>query len=457
MEHDPRLAKATSVKARDDASEATEPKALTITSATANPRMFTLPWSLPLAKWSEDLTVNLPRGISRHVVRFVRVGDHIDAMKEISYRSAQKEYEMLRSLEKIDVPSVKPIAVVSGRKNSAGEPLEAILVTEQLKFSLPYRALFARNLRVDTADKLIDALAVLLVRLHLQGFYWGDVSLSNVLFLRDADNFSAVLVDAETGALYSNLTDGQREYDIDLARTNIIGELMDLHSGNLLPSEVDEIEVGNRLVDRYHELWEVLTGMDSFAPDEMWKIEQRVNRLNELGFDVDELEVTATEDGNRINVRPRVVDAGYASNKLLRLTGLDVQENQARRLLNDLDAYRTSTWRQGEELEIVATDWMREVFEPTVRRIPAEYRSFIEPAQFFYEVLQHRWQMAEKVGHDVAMPEAVDDYIESKLAEYEMDPDAIQSILDEADSGVMDDYDGYNPDEDPDAAVWATE
>ena len=56
-----------------------------------------------------------------------------------------------------------------------------------------------------------------------------------------------------------------------------------------------------------------------------------------------------------------------------------MQENQARRLLNDLDAYRTSTWRDGEDLEIVATDWMREVFEPTVRMIPREYRSQIEP------------------------------------------------------------------------------
>ncbi|TCD54404.1 DUF4032 domain-containing protein [Alloscardovia theropitheci] len=434
-----------------------EPQTLNITAATANPRLFTLPWSLPLVKWSEDLIVNLPRGISRHVVRFVRVGDQINAMKEISYRSAVKEYEMLRSLEKIDVPSVKPIGVVAGRHGVDGQPLEAILVTEQLKFSLPYRALFARNLRADTADRLIDALAVLLVRLHLQGFYWGDVSLSNVLFLRDADNYSAVLVDAETGALYSNLTDGQREYDIDLARTNIIGELMDLHSGNLLPSEVDEIEVGNRLADRYHELWDALTGMSSFAPDEMWKIEQRVNRLNDLGFDVDELEMTTTEDGTKINVRPRVVDAGYASNKLLRLTGLDVQENQARRLLNDLDAYRTSTWRQGEELEVVATDWMREVFEPTVRRIPPEYRSQIEPAQFFHEVLNHRQEMAEKIGHDVSTPEAVEDYIETNLGEYKMDSQAIQSILDEADSGVMDDYDDYNAEDDPDAAVWATE
>lgn len=84
-----------------------------------------------------------------------------------------------------------------------------------------------------------------------------------------------------------------------------------------------------------------LTDTDKSGPDEMWKIEQRVNKLNDLGFDVDELEMKTAEDGKRVLVRPRVVDAGYASRKLLRLTGLDAGES-ARRLLNDLDVYRAS-------------------------------------------------------------------------------------------------------------------
>jgi hypothetical protein len=333
----------------------------------------------------------------------------------------------------------------------------------------------------DTAQRLIDALAVLMVRLHLAGFYWGDVSLSNVLFLRDADEFSAFLVDAETGDLHAALTDGQREYDMDLARTNIIGELMDLSSGKLLPGDVDEVEVGNGLVDRYHSLWSTLTDTEKFGPDEMWKIERRVNKLNELGFDVDELEMKTTEDGNRILVRPRVVDAGYASRKLLRLTGLDVQENQARRLLNDLDAYRASTWQDDEDLEIVATDWMRVVFEPTVRMIPHEYRSQIEPAQFFHEILEHRWFLAEKAGHDIPMREAVKSYIDTVLPKYKLNTEDVDKLNAEADSGVVDDestygFDGYGSDaddaddtddsddsegsdaidSDPDAAVWAS-
>ncbi|MBW3081392.1 DUF4032 domain-containing protein [Bifidobacterium saguinibicoloris] len=460
---DPRAAKATSVQAADESAATAEPQALKITAASSNPKMFTLPWHKPLATWPDELLANLPRGISRHVVRFVHVGDEVYAMKEITRQMAEREYEILRRLQKLELPAVRPIAVVTGRHSKEGEPLEAILVTKHLKFSLPYRALFARNLQNDTAERLIDALAVLLVRLHLAGFYWGDVSLSNVLFLRDADAFSAFLVDAETGDLQVNLTNGQRKYDIDLARTNIIGELMDLSSGKLLPGDVDEIEVGNRLVERYHSLWSALTDTDKFGPDEMWKIEKRVNKLNELGFDVDELEMKTEEGGKRVLVRPRVVDAGYANRKLLRLTGLDVQENQARRLLNDLDAYRASTWRDGEDLEIVATDWMREVFEPTVRSIPAKYRSQIEPAQFFHEVLTHRWFLAEKAGHDVPMSEAVTSYIQDVLPKQMLDKKDIDTLLEEADSGVIDDEstyydnddDGYNPDFDPDAAVWA--
>lgn len=467
---DPRILQATSLSGQDENQSEQEPAALKITAASSNPKMFTLPWHAPLATWPKELFVNLPRGISRHVVRFVHVGDEVYAMKEITRQVAEREYELLRRLRKLELPTVTPIAVVAGRRDQQGESLEAILVTKHLKFSLPYRALFARTLRPDTAERLIDALAVLMVRLHLAGFYWGDVSLSNVLFLRDADAFSAFLVDAETGDLHGKLTEGQREYDIDLARTNIIGELMDLSSGQLLPSEVDEISVGNRLVERYHSLWSTLTDVDKFSPDEMWRIERRVNRLNNLGFDVDELEMQTSEDGRRVLVRPRVVDAGYASRKLLRLTGLDVQENQARRLLNDLDAYRASTWRQGEELEIVATDWMREVFEPTVRMIPPEYRLQIEPAQFFHEVLDHRWFMAEAVGHDVPMHEAVESYIKNVLPQYKMDKTVLAAINAEADSGVIDDHYTYeqaqdttdannidvDDEYDQDASVWAS-
>ena len=217
------------------------PSTLEITAATVDPALLDLPWDIPLEDWPTEILAALPRGISRHVVRFVNLSDRVIAVKEIGEIVAYREYELLRDLSRLGAPSVLPTAVITGRRDAFGEELAAVLVTEHLQFSLPYRAVFSQHMTPETAGRLIDALAVLLVRLHLLGFYWGDVSLSNTLFRRDAGSFSAYLVDAETGEIHPSLTEGQRLYDVDLARTNIIGELMDLQAGSFFPGDEDPI------------------------------------------------------------------------------------------------------------------------------------------------------------------------------------------------------------------------
>nr|WP_194720027.1 DUF4032 domain-containing protein [Cellulosimicrobium arenosum] len=386
-----------------------------ITASAPDPALLDLPWDIPLVDWPEETLAALPRGISRHIVRFVRLSGRVIAIKEIGESVAYREYELLRQLRRLEVPSVVPVGVITGRKAPDGEPLEAVLVTEHLQFSLPYRALYSQALRPDTAARLIDALAVLLVRLHLVGFYWGDVSLSNTLFRRDAETFAAYLVDAETGDLHRQLSPGQRAYDVDLARTNIIGELMDLAAGELLDEDVDEVSIGDALVARYEELWETLTESESFESNERWRVAARIERLNELGFDVGELAITTDIDGTSVQIQPKVVDAGHHSRRLLRLTGLDVQENQARRLLNDLDSFRAATDRQNDDEEFVAHDWLRGVFEATIRAVPRDLRRKLEPAQLFHEILDHRWFVSERAGRDVPMAEATRSYVDDVL------------------------------------------
>ncbi len=389
--------------------------ALEITAARPDPALLDLPWRIPLEEWPEDLLAALPRGISRHVVRFVRLSGRVLAVKEIKADIAQREYEMLRNLGRMDMPCVEPFAVVSGRVAEDGTELDACLITIHLQFSLPYRALYSQSLRKGTATRLIDALAVLLVRLHLAGFWWGDVSLSNTLFRRDAGAFAAYLVDAETGELRPKLSDGQREHDLEIARVNIAGELMDLEAGGLLQEDRDPIEVSARIVSRYRELWDALTGSQLIADQERWRVDDRIRSLNALGFDVDELAITTDIDGTSIQIQPKVVDSGHHSRRLLRLTGLDVRENQARRLLNDLDAYTAGTGRQGEDETIVAHDWLTHVYEPVTRRVPRELVTKLEPAEVFHEVLEHRWYMAERAQHDIPIEDAIDDYVRSIL------------------------------------------
>ncbi|MGX9348111.1 DUF4032 domain-containing protein [Microbacterium sp. KNMS] len=388
---------------------------LRITAAEIDPQLLTLPWRTKLAEWPSSAIVKLPKGISRHIVRFSELSGMVIAVKETTAHMAQREYELLGALQRLEVPCVRRVAVIDGRTDEQGNPLPAALVTAHLKFSMPYRALFTQTLRPDTATRLVDALALLLVRVHKVGFRWGDVSLSNTLFRRDAGAFAAYLVDAETGDLYEGgLTDGQRAHDIDIARTNIAGEIMDLEAGGRVEIGVDAIEVADQLVATYRELWSALTEAESFALTETWRITERVQRLNELGFDIDEMTIQTDPDGTRVSIQPKVVDAGHHRRRLLRLTGLDAEENQARRLLNDLDEYRSRISRSSDE-EVAAHEWVTRVFEPVVRAIPYEMRAKLEPAEVFHQVLEHRWHLSQARGASVPLAETLTSYIRDVL------------------------------------------
>jgi len=392
------------------------PGSLNITAATVDPALLDLPWNLPLDEWSNEHIAILPKGISRHLVRFANLSGYVIAIKETTAEMAKREYEMLRTLQRLDIPCVDPVAIINNRTDDEGDSLKAALVTRHLKFSLPYRALFSQTLRPDTATRLVDALAVLLVRLHIVGFFWGDVSLSNTLFRRDAGSFAAYLVDAETGQLYEGgLSNGQRENDLEIARVNIAGELMDLEAGGRVDEALDPIKVSNGIVAAYRSLWKELTSSEVFSSSERWRISQRVDRLNELGFDIEELAIKTSDEGTTVRIQPKVVDAGHHQRRLLRLTGLDTGENQARRLLNDLDSYSATLGKQGLDEEAMAHEWLLRVFEPIVRAIPADLKGKLEPAEVFHQLLEHRWFMSQNEGRDVPLAEALTSYINDIL------------------------------------------
>ncbi len=383
-----------------------------ITSAVVDPALLDLPWSTPLEDWPADQLVALPQGISRHIVRFVKMNDVVYAVKETREKIAEREYDLLRALERIDFPAVEAVGIVADRTDADGQPLETILITRHLQFSLPYRALFSHTLRPETLNRLLDALVALLVRMHLTGFFWGDCSLSNTLFRRDAGAFAAYLVDAETGQLHPKLSEGQRSEDLEIARVNIFGESLDVQAAGLLHESIDPEAVVDDIVARYERLWHEVTYEQQVGRDARHDIEKRIRRLNEMGFDVAEVDMSTVDGGYR--VRPKVVDAGYHTRRLLRLTGLDAEENQARQLLNDLDAYRAESELRDEQQ--AAHRWLTEVFEPVVRAVPPHLRRKLEPQEVFSQIIQHKWLMSEKAGRDIGMAPAVQGFLTDILA-----------------------------------------
>jgi hypothetical protein len=399
-----------------------------LTTLGAATELLDLPWDTRLEDWDDPRIVQVPRGISRHVVRFVRAGSTIYALKEAEERYIVREHHLLHDLALRSVPVVDAFGTVVNREAPDGDRLPAILITKHLTFSLPYRSLFTGRGMPDLRSRLLDSLAELFVRLHLAGFFWGDCSLSNTLFRRDAGALAAYLVDAETGELHRQLSTGQREHDLTIATENVAGELFDLQAAGYL-EDVDPVELATALMPRYEQLWAELTSDEIITSEESYRIDQRIRRLNAMGFDVAQLEITAQEGGRKLRFGTHVVEPGHHARRLFELTGMRVQENQARRLLADLARFRAK-WEEGTGTRIAqdlaARRWLDEKFYGTLALVPIELRGKLPDAELFHEISEHRWFLSEAQGQDVGRAAAVRSYVENVLAHL---PDAKVEIL----------------------------
>jgi hypothetical protein len=385
-----------------------------LVARTGHPDFLDLPWDRPLEELESERLVSVVRGIGRHVVRFVDYDGTLYALKELPTELAWREYRLLLRLRAVGIPVVEAVGVAAQR----GGELEAVLITRHLEYSLPFRALFARGIVADLRQRLLDASAELLVRLHVSGFFWGDCSLSNTLFRRDAGALAAYLVDAETGELHPALTDGQRRHDLAIACENFLGELLDVAAEFDYPLEQEPEETAEQLAARYERLWDELIHEEVFGPDERFRVDERLRRLNELGFDVEELELVGDADVYRLRLNPRVVEPGHHRRRLLELTGLRAQENQARRMLNDLATFRADLEkREGRPLpsSVITARWLEEVFESAIAAVPSELFGKREAAEIFHEILDHRWYLSQDAGRDVGLLPAVESYVERVL------------------------------------------
>ena len=393
--------------------------------------LLTLPWDVRLADWADERLIEVRNaGLHRHVVKFVAEGDDVFVLKELPEALARREYRLLRHLDEISIPAVHVLGLCIDR---AG--LDAVLVTRFLNFSATYRSLLASSRPGLSLDALLGGMVELLVRLHLAGFMWGDCSLSNTLFRLDAGDIEAYLVDAETAELHPALTDGQRAYDLDLAYERIAGELFDLQAGEQLSEDVDPIETAQEVVTRYTALWNEVTREDVVTREEQrYKIAERIQRIEDLGFDVDEVELVTVDGGAKVRLRTRVADPGRWRRILMTRTGLDVQDRQARRILSDMAAYRAwleqSGGRPVSDL-MAASRWLAEVYDPVVTAIPPHLQAKLDAAEVFHEVLEHRWFLSEQAGRDVGTTAAAQDYFARVLPDV---PDSLGTSVSELDS-----------------------
>jgi hypothetical protein len=373
--------------------------------------LLQLPWPEPLASWPADAADfrELPVGPSRHVVRFVNADGVLHALKELPTRVAAKEYRVLRELEGRQLPAVRVAGLVE--QPTGGN---SILVTEYLANSWQYRRLFQRLPRMAKhRERLLDAMASLLVDLHRRGVFWGDCSLANTLFKRDGQALQAFLVDAETSEVHPALTDGQRALDLGILVENVTGDLLDLAVAMGEGSEHvdDDLAAAESVATRYAALWEELTREETFGVDERYKVIARVRRLNDLGFAVDEVALEPVGDQrSTLRLKVAVANRRFHAEELRRLTGLVTGEGQATILLNDLRAYQGRLEQAlpgsaGDDM--IGPRWLEACFRPAAARVAGVLAPGADPVQAYCDLLEVRWLLSERTGGDVGDAAAV--------------------------------------------------
>jgi len=390
-----------------------------MTIRSGHPDFLDLPWERGMLEWNHPRRMELPKGISRHQVQFFGYDEGIYAIKELPLLPARQEYAAMRALEDLEAPSVIPVGLVERPWLDPGMEASAAVITVYLNHAFSFRELLSGAGFGDRRNQMLDAFASLLVELHLIGCYWGDCSLSNVLYRYDASAIEVTMVDGETAEIRSELSEGQRRDDIEIMIMNVAGGMADIAASTGVEIDHADLSLGEDIAQRYYGLWDEVTELELMGPDERYRIHERVSRVNALGFEVGDLDLIPEEGGSRLRLHLAVTGRNFHSHRLRELTGVKASENQARQILSDLHFYEAGGTDPDAPKSMTAIRWRVEVFEPMLERIRAlPERRTDDPVQAYTDFLHHRHEMSSASGWDISNEEAFASWVESDQPGY---------------------------------------
>ena len=379
-----------------------------------HPDFLDLPLDLPLSQWAGrcDRLEEVAQGLSRHQVVFLNYSGVLYAIKEMPPGVAEREYESLNQIEELRLPAVFP---VGHARTQTEQGLASLLITRYLDHSLPFRSLFMHRSLLRYRDHLLDAIAGLLVQLHLAGVFWGDCSLSNTLFRRDAGALQAYLVDAETVEISEGgISPRDRYHDLEIMQENVDGELSDLREANLLIEAQPMQNTSAYIRLRYQNLWEEITREDLINPGEHYRIQDRIRALNTLGFSIDEVRLEGSESGDQLRLRVTVADRNFHRDQLFGLTGVEAEEMQARKMMNEIQELKATLSQvnnRSTPLSVAAYYWLERYYRLTLEMLQELVNVGTDPVELYCQVLEHKWYLSEQARQDVGHVAAAQDFL----------------------------------------------
>ncbi len=402
-----------------------------------NPDFLDLPWGMPLAEWEKTCArvEQVPKGLSFHPVIFVNYDGSLYALKEMPRGSALREYNNLLEMEKQHIPAVTPSGYVELKDKHNDS---SILITKYLERSIPYRSLFMSTSLKGLHDLLLNAVAGLLVQLHLSGFFWGDCSLSNTLFRRDTGALQAYLVDAENSEIENApLSPALRQSDLLTMESNISSDLTKIAAAGSLPDGFSVYASGAYISQRYQSLWEMVNQEVMIHTNERYRIQDQIKALNNLGFTVRDVSITPANDQEKLRFRIFVAERNFYRNQLIELIGLQAEEMQARKLINEIQeikAVLSNQRNQNISLNAAAYHWEQNVYRPVIDQLSSlivhrREECFEEqpdlatdPVELYCQILEHKWYLSEREHRDVGHHYTVQDYLRNVAKDLHLPP-----------------------------------
>lgn len=387
-------------------------------------RLVGLPWHVPLNEWTEHgvIPLTIRRGESRHPVMFVEREGIRYAIKETTPHMAEREIRNLQEIEFRGIPTLGPVGTVT----VAAPPIllatdegmapqyingdRGYTVTRLASRVIPHSLLFHLPLSYKTKQRLLGAVAVLMVELHEHGIYWGDPSLANLLIRIDGRSILAIMADAETAELFQQpVEEGLRQQDLELFHESLNWQAEDLRQERGVGEDVEILEERDyryferryTWLRREHARLNATIALPTFI-----QVERFLENLNRLGFSLLSM--------NEVVLSPFVsVLPGWYARRIQELLGIEIPRKYARRFYNMILGHQAlmSEARADEvTIEEAAQDWYQHYHLPTVLLLRQTLTSDQDPLEAYFSIMRHRWKLSEQAGREIPLDEAVVDW-----------------------------------------------
>lgn len=348
-----------------------------------------LPWDIPLNEWDEKHVkfLDIRKGISKHIVKFVRTKDYSFAIKQTNPISAYFESETFAKLLQRGIHTLIPAGYVFYKKNlfeinADEEESIAFIVTILETKSIPHSILFQWDFSEESRKTIYKATAELLASLHTNNIYWGDASLSNILikFIKVQDEkgkmsteLKAFLSDSETIQILKKITNDHIKKDLKHFYNS-----MESISKEFPKSKNEKTENSLLADKKYFEV-------------EYKNYYSLLNKINEF----------ETQTGLDVQKHFFRVTDQYSIDSILK------QIEEHKWYLSE---------KNGSEIEMKAAskDWIEKIYKPIIKEFNKlkifDYFPNTNSVKLYTDIMAHKYYLSLEKGEDVGIYSAIRSY-----------------------------------------------